>query len=72
MIEIDVRGLSCPMPVMKTKKALEKIDKEDILIIADSAASRDNIIRLLESKGVKYSKKEKDGEFHIIARKKEE
>ncbi|MBN1969802.1 MAG: sulfurtransferase TusA family protein [Candidatus Delongbacteria bacterium] len=46
MNEIDVRGLSCPEPVMRVSKAL----KENLIpmkILLDSEASKENVARLL-------------------------
>lgn len=31
MIEIDLKGLNCPMPILKTKQALMKANSGDIL-----------------------------------------
>jgi len=55
MIEVDVKGLSCPIPVVKTKQAMENNPKEKIAVILDSNVSRENVSRLAESK--KYSVK---------------
>lgn len=55
MIEVDVKGLSCPIPVVKTKQAMENNPKEKITVILDSNVSRENVSRLAESK--KYSVK---------------
>ena len=42
-IELDLRGLSCPMPLLKAKLALNAMEKEQILkiIATDSASERD-------------------------------
>lgn len=53
MTEIDARGLSCPIPVTKTKQAMEKNPKEEIVILVDSNVAKENVTRLAESK--KYS-----------------
>ncbi|HOM70394.1 MAG TPA: sulfurtransferase TusA family protein [Smithellaceae bacterium] len=55
MVEVDVKGLSCPIPVVKTKQAMENNPKDTITVILDSNVSRENISRLAESK--KYSVK---------------
>jgi uncharacterized membrane-anchored protein YitT (DUF2179 family) len=46
MIEIDVRGLSCPIPVVKTKQAMEKHPGQTILVLLESQVSKENVIRL--------------------------
>jgi tRNA 2-thiouridine synthesizing protein A len=51
MIEVDARGLSCPIPVVKTKQAMEGNPKEQVMVLVESAVSRENVTRLAESKG---------------------
>jgi len=51
MIEVDARGLSCPIPVVKTKRAIEGNPKEQVTVLVESAVSRENVTRLAESKG---------------------
>lgn len=55
MVEIDVKGLSCPIPVIKTKKAMEENPKDTISVLIDSNVAKENVTRLAESK--KYSVK---------------
>ena len=42
-IELDLSGLSCPMPLLKAKLALNAMEKEQILkiIATDSTSERD-------------------------------
>ena len=58
MIEVDVRGYSCPIPVVRTKKAIEEHPKEPLAVLVETAASKDNVSRLAQSKG--YSVKVED------------
>jgi len=51
MVEIDARGFSCPIPVVRTKKAIEVNPKETITVLVDSAVSKENVSRLAKSKG---------------------
>lgn len=55
MIELDLRGLSCPIPVVKTKQAFEKNPGETIAVLLETSVARENVSRLAESK--KYSVK---------------
>lgn len=67
MIEVDVKGLSCPIPVVKTKKAMEENPKATISVLIDSNVAKENVTRLAESK--KYSVKvEETGteEFKLV------
>lgn len=65
MIEIDARGLFCPEPLMLTKKAMKANGSEELRVLVDNAAARDNVSSL----GVK-SKRDvtvvEDGDDYII------
>ncbi len=64
--EIDVRGLSCPLPVIKTKKALEGKINEPILVLIDTEVSVENISRLLKSISYKFKIEKKDDIYHLL------
>lgn len=67
MIELDVRGLSCPLPVVKTKQAMDKNPGEPIAISGETAVSRENISRLAAMR--KYSIKQESSdaeEYRLI------
>ena len=53
MIEIDARGLGCPIPVVKTKKAMDENPGEPITISVETAVAKENVSRLAAAK--KYS-----------------
>ena len=53
MTEVDARGLSCPVPVVKTKQAMESNPSDEITVLIDSNVAKENVTRLAESK--KYS-----------------
>lgn len=53
MTEVDARGLSCPIPVAKTKQAMEKNPSDEITVLVDSNVAKENVTRLAGSK--KYS-----------------
>ena len=49
-VEVDARNLSCPMPVMKAKKALKGMSAGEVLhVIATDPASVQDLEILLES-----------------------
>lgn len=50
MQKLDVRGLSCPLPVIKTKQVMDQ-GSHDILILGTSQVSRDNVSKLAISQG---------------------
>lgn len=64
MKEVDVRGLSCPMPLMHTKKALED-GPEEILVLADSGTAKANVTAFLSDGGYDVAVEESAGEYRI-------
>jgi tRNA 2-thiouridine synthesizing protein A len=60
---IDVRGLSCPQPVLLTRNKMAEAKSGAIEVLADSAAVRDNISRLAKDQGWSISVEERDSEF---------
>ena len=69
MIEVNARGLSCPLPVIKTKNALKNIESGNVVVIVDDATARDNVTRLAKSKGCAISVKRKGDEFYLTLTK---
>jgi tRNA 2-thiouridine synthesizing protein A len=51
MVEVDVRGYSCPIPVVRTKKAMEQNPKEVLTVLVETVTSKENVSRLARSKG---------------------
>ncbi|MCR6590766.1 transcriptional regulator [Campylobacter insulaenigrae] len=55
-MKIDCRDLACPRPVIETKKALEELkENENLQILLNSVASRENIIRFLKSSNIEFN-----------------
>ncbi len=48
--EIDARGLACPGPVMRTKKAFDENPDEMVTVLRESAVSKENVSRLARSR----------------------
>jgi len=65
MIEVDARGFSCPVPVMKTGEAIEKNPKQAITVVVDNPASKDNVSRLAKSKGYQVEVKSVEDGYHL-------
>lgn len=64
-IEVDARGLACPLPVVKTKKALEEMTEGDITVIIERLEGSQNVQRFADSRNCPYEVEEKDGLFYI-------
>ncbi len=62
---VDARGLSCPQPVMETRKALEKHTGGPVEVLVDTVTSRENVARYGESHGWKAVKEETDDGFKV-------
>jgi selenium metabolism protein YedF len=65
MSEIDARGLPCPQPVIKTKKALEEIEAGQVTILVDSPESRENVRRFAQSQGCQVVVREEGGTIFL-------
>jgi tRNA 2-thiouridine synthesizing protein A len=50
MRTIDTRGLSCPQPVLMTKKSIEPVTKS-VEVLVDNDTAMNNVIRFLKSAG---------------------
>ncbi|MCE5202928.1 MAG: sulfurtransferase TusA family protein [Coriobacteriales bacterium] len=67
-MELDVRGLSCPIPLMRTKKALEA-DPDQLTVLADSGTAKTNVVNLLKDSGYVVEVAEEPGGYRISARR---
>jgi tRNA 2-thiouridine synthesizing protein A len=68
MKTIDTCGLSCPQPVIMTKKALNE-EKDGIDVIVDNNTAKGNVLRFMKNAGYSVEIEEKDGTFVLKARK---
>lgn len=71
IITIDARGLTCPQPVLETKKALDQGLSDHIRVLVDNSAARENVSRFAGNQGCQVSVQDEDsGESEIrITRK---
>ena len=64
---VDTRGLKCPAPLIKTRRALnEAAEGESLHIVIDNPASLGNIKRFLKDNNLGYSEKEENGTWTIV------
>ena len=68
MKNIDVRGLSCPEPVIQTQSAV-KAGEKSLEILVDTNIAKENINRFLESEGFKVQITEEGTDIKIVASK---
>lgn len=63
MIEVDVRGFACPIPVVRTQKAIADNPGQEITVFCDCNVAKENVMRLADSKG--YTVKETNVGYEI-------
>lgn len=68
MKTIDTSGMSCPQPVVMTKKALEK-EKDGVDVIVDNNTAKENVMRFMKNASYKVEIEEKGEAFVLKARK---
>ena len=61
---LDLRGLSCPIPLLRTKEALSA--GEVLTVLVDEAPARENIIKFVRSQGLTVECQTENGDFRII------
>ncbi|KYZ75177.1 preprotein translocase subunit TatB [Anaerosporomusa subterranea] len=64
---LDLRGLSCPIPLIKTKQAMEKADC--VQVILDETTPKENILKYARSQSFQTECEEVAGEYRITIRK---
>lgn len=64
-LKIDARGLSCPKPVIETKKALDSVSEGNIITIVDNAVARENVSKLARSLNLHFSVTEAGTDYEI-------
>ena len=50
IITVNASGLSCPQPVLMTKKALSNLTSGHVEVLVDTATSRNNVSRFAHIK----------------------
>lgn len=68
-ITVDARGLSCPQPVIETKRVLDKHRSGVVEILVDTVTSRENVTRFAQNAGWKTEWREQDGGYAVTATK---
>jgi tRNA 2-thiouridine synthesizing protein A len=66
MIEVDARGFSCPVPVVKSRKAMEDNPKEKVSVLVETIVSKENITRLARNAGYEVEVEEVGDEYRLV------
>lgn len=71
-IELDARGLNCPLPILRTKKALNTMTSGQVLRImaTDPGSVRDFQAFARQTGNALLASTAEGGEFHFLLRKK--
>jgi tRNA 2-thiouridine synthesizing protein A len=70
--ELDTRGLSCPLPILRTKKTLAEMQSGQILhiIATDAGALKDFPAFARQTGNELLASEENDGEFTFLMKRK--
>ena len=69
--DLDARGLNCPMPILRTRKAIKPLKAGALLrVLSTDPGSQSDIESFCKATGNELvSAQENDGEFEFIIRK---
>ena len=68
---VDARGLSCPIPVIKTKEKLDAMTSGELVVLLDEEVAKENVSRLARSLGCTVTVAADADEFKLTIRKKD-
>jgi selenium metabolism protein YedF len=69
MKQIDCLGLACPEPVLRAKKLIENENPDQIKVLVDNEAAKQNVSRFLQSQGFQSSAEKKGPNFEVTGKR---
>ena len=66
---VDARGLSCPQPVMLTRKAVSGMERGTVEVLVDSPTAVQNVTRLARNSGWSVTVDEPKGSYRLVLKK---
>lgn len=66
---VDARGQSCPIPVVMTRRALERDKPERLEVLVDARVAVENVTRCAQSMGYKVETEPQGLEFKMTLTK---
>lgn len=63
--KLDCRGLACPNPVLKTKELIDQGGVEQLTVLVDNLAARENVSRFLERSGYQVQVADQSGSLAV-------
>ena len=67
---VDVRGLSCPIPVLKVQEEIKKNNPETLEVLLDNDTAKGNVARLAHKLGYEVEVMELEDEEYRLTLKK--
>lgn len=67
--KLDLRGLMCPEPVLRTKKLLDTQPEGAVEVLVDSDINVMNLTRLTKSMGLQLESRSNDGGYAVVIQK---
>lgn len=64
-LRVDARGMTCPKPVIETKKAMEKLNEGRITTVVDNEIAKENVTKLAKSLNCSVDISEVNGDFYV-------
>lgn len=68
---LNCKGLACPMPVIMTKKELERSDIKEVQVMVDNVTAKENLKKLGQSMSIEPTVQEENGNFILCFNKEE-
>ncbi len=67
-LRLDLTGLRCPIPILKTKKAMRELQKGDVVeIIANDPGSQEDFVAFCDVSGHQLKEQsERNGMFRFV------
>jgi selenium metabolism protein YedF len=66
---LDLKGKTCPVPVLETKRLIDSEAVEQVQVLVDNDTSRENVTRFLESRGYQVSAEKRGDCFCLTAQR---
>ncbi len=66
---VDARGLSCPIPVMLTRRKIEAMTTGILEVLVDTDTARENVTRLAEREGWAIEVQENAEGYRLLLKK---
>ncbi len=63
---VDARGLSCPQPVLMFMEAVKSASENELFVLVDTDASKENVSRAAENKNCRVTDINREGDGYRI------